>query len=85
MEDRVKTCPPADGKIEAEGHVIDCGEDGERTVAPWSEFQGGSEGRDIPAFKPHLITDMIGHRGRRQGPGLVGEGLGGKKIRAKRR
>jgi len=50
VEDWVKTCPPANGKIEVEGHVIDGGKNGEGTVAPWSEFQGGSEGGDILAF-----------------------------------
>jgi len=68
MEDRVETCPPTDGKIEVEGHVIDCGKDGEGSIAPWSEFQGGSEGGDILAFEPHLIANVIGYRGRGRGP-----------------
>ena len=83
MEDRMKTCPPTDGKIKAEGHVINGGQNGEGTIAPWSKFQGGSEGGDILAFEPHLITNVIGYQGRRHGPGLVGESLGSKKIQAK--
>jgi len=68
VEHQVKMCPPTDGKIEAEGNVIDCRKDREGTVAPWSEFQGGSEGGDVLAFQQHLIANAIGHRGRRRGP-----------------
>jgi len=63
MEDWVKTCPPADGKIEVESDIINCREDRERTVAPWSKFQRRSKGGDILALEPHLITDVIGYRG----------------------
>src|SRR5882762_10718363 len=38
--------PPADGKIEAEGNLIDNGEDRERTVTSGGEFQGRSEIRE---------------------------------------
>jgi len=50
MEDWVEMCPPADGEIKVEGHIIDCGENGERTITSWSEFQRGSKGRDSLAF-----------------------------------
>jgi len=85
MKNRVKMCPPTDGKIEVESDIINCGKNGEGAVALWSEFQRGSEGGDVLAFEPHLIADTIGYRGGRRGPGLVGKGLSSKKIRAKRR
>jgi len=50
-----------DGKIKAEVTSLTA-ERWERTVAPWSEFQGGSESGDVLAFQPHLIADTIGYR-----------------------
>jgi len=37
-------------EVEAESDIINCGKDGEGSVALWSEFQGGSEGGNILAF-----------------------------------
>jgi len=50
VKHRVNAGPPADGKIEAEGNLIDNGEDRERTVTSGGKFQGRSEIREVLAF-----------------------------------
>jgi len=50
VEHRVNAGPPADGKIEAEGDLIDNGQDRKRTVTSGSKFQGRSEVREVLAF-----------------------------------
>jgi len=83
MKHRMNAGPPADGKIEAEGNLIDNGEDRERTVTSGGEFQGRSEIREVLAFQPHLIANGVeGSRVLQLPflPRLMGKGLGSGEV-----
>ena len=85
MEHGMEARAPGRRKDKMEGDIIDSRGNGKRAIATWSELQRGSEGGDMLAFQPDLITDLIRNRRLRGRPGLVDKGLGSEDIGSKRR